>query len=162
LLESLQESLQELHARRQQSLAELQELAVELAVAVAAHVTRGAIDRQEHGVEPLVREALDRLGASGPVRVSLHPLDLPRLQAAWQRPGDGPPAMVECVADPGTPRGTCRVTEGVRAVAFDWRTHLDDLRALLLEELEHAQTERRGSQAADQRIKRFPDRRETA
>jgi hypothetical protein len=32
----------------------------------------------------------------------------------------------------------------------------------MIEELNHAQVERRGAEGADQRVRRYPDRRETA
>lgn len=160
LLESLQEAFGELEARRKSSLAELQEVAIELAMAAATHVVRQTLDRDQFGIDTVVGEMLQRISANEPVRVALNPDDLRQLTGKGSSPW--PEGLVEFRPDPTLTRGCCRAVSGSRTVISDWRTHLQEARAALHEELEHAQIERRGAEAADQRVKRFPDRRETA
>jgi len=160
LLESIHEAVAELEARRKNSLIELQEVAVELAMAAAGHVVRQALDQGQFAVGAIIDEMLQRISPHEPVRITLHPEDLRLLTAAGPTPW--PEGLVEFRPDASTPRGKCRAVAGSRTVISDWRTHLQEARAALHEELEHAQIERRGAEAADQRVKRFPDRRETA
>lgn len=162
LMASVQESVQDLEDRRKQNLAELQEAAVELAMAAATQVVGEAIDRDVFAVDRLVADVLGRIAATGPVQVALNPADLKLLKAKRAEGLETPGGVIEFFEDPALKRGCCRATSGSRAVISDWRTHLAEIRAGLHEELEHAQTERRGPEAAHQRVKRYPDRRETA
>jgi flagellar biosynthesis/type III secretory pathway protein FliH len=81
LMASVQESVQELEDRRKQNLVELQEAAVELAMAAASQVVGEAIDRDAFAVDRMVAEVLGRIAATGPVQVALHPADLKLLKA---------------------------------------------------------------------------------
>lgn len=163
LMSAVHEAVSDLETRRKQNLAELQEVAVELAMLAATQVIGAALDREAFGVDQLVADVLGRVASTGPVTVGLHPADLKLLKA---KRADGvletPGGVIEFFEDPALKRGCCRAASGSLAVVSDWRTHLADIRAGLHEELEHAQTERRGSEAAHQRVKRYPDRRETA
>jgi flagellar biosynthesis/type III secretory pathway protein FliH len=163
LLQAIGDAVNELEDRRRHSLAELQEFAVEVATVVASRVIRTAIDQNTFGVESLVREILEGVSAAQPVEIILHPDDLVRVDAAAG--ATAPPwasERIRFIADATVARGVCRATAGPRSILSDWRTHLQDIRAILHEELEHAQVERRGVEDANQRVKRFPDRRETA
>lgn len=162
LLETLIENVRDLEARRQNSLEELQEAAIELAMAAASRIVRRAIDANELGCEEIVKEVLGRLAAPGTVRLALHPADLQLLQSSPAVTRDWSAQGIELHSEPGLTRGSCRATSGARTITSDWRTHLDEIRAALLEDLEHAQIERRGPEGTDQRVKRYPDRRETA
>jgi flagellar biosynthesis/type III secretory pathway protein FliH len=162
LMAAVREAVQELEDRRKQNLAELQEAAVELAMATAMQIVGLAIDRDAFDVERRVAEALGRIAATGPVQVAVNPLDLKLLKAKRAEGLETPGGLIEFFEDPALKRGCCRAVSGSRAVISDWRTHLAEIRAGLHEELEHAQTERRGPEAAHQRVKRYPDRRETA
>jgi len=162
LLQSIFELVRDLEERRKQSLDELQEVAVDLAMAAASQIVRKAIDRNEFGCEQIVSELLARMGTSGPVRIALHTEDLRLLNAAA---GEGKAWLaegIELYGDASVSRGNCRATSSARTVTSDWKTHLQEMRADLHEELEHAQVERRGTEGTAQRVKRFPDRRETA
>jgi flagellar biosynthesis/type III secretory pathway protein FliH len=159
---SVQESVQELEDRRKQNLAELQEAAIELAMAAATQVVGEAIDREAFAVDQLVADMLGRIAATGPIQVALHPADLKLLKTKRTEGLETPGGVIEFFEDPALKRGCCRATSGSRSVISDWRTHLAEIRAGLHEELEHAQTERRGPEATHQRVKRYPDRRETA
>jgi flagellar biosynthesis/type III secretory pathway protein FliH len=162
LLESILEAARELEERRRQSLDELQEVAIELAMAATSRIVRRAIDRNEIGCDEIVSELLTRMGTSGPMRIAMHPDDLRLLNnstadvKSWLAEG------IELYGDLSISRGNCRATSSARTITSDWKTHLQEMRADLHEELEHAQVERRGTEGSTQRVKRFPDRRETA
>ncbi len=162
LLAQVHEAVQDLEVRRKQNLAELQEAAVELAIAAATRIVGEAIDREVFAVDQVVAELIGRVATAEPVRVALNPTDCRLLKAKRAEGLETPGGVIEFFEDPSLQRGCCRAASGSRAVISDWRTHLSEIRAGLHEELEHAQTERRGSEAAHQRIKRYPDRRETA
>jgi flagellar biosynthesis/type III secretory pathway protein FliH len=156
------EAVEDLETRRKQNLAELQEAAVELAIAAATRIVGEAINRDVFAVDQVVAELLGRVASEGPVRIALNPIDCRLLKAKRADGLETPGGVIEFFEDPSLKRGCCRAASGSRAVVADWRTHLAEIRAGLHEELEHAQTERRGPEAAHQRIKRYPDRRETA
>lgn len=162
VMASVHEAVQDLEVRRRQNLTELQEAAVELALAAATQVVGEAIDRDVFAVDQVVADLIGRVASEGPVRIALHPTDLKLLQAKRAEGLETPGGVIEFFEDPSLKRGCCRAVSGSRAVVSDWRTHLAEIRAGLHEELEHAQTERRGPEAAHQRVKRYPDRRETA
>jgi len=162
LLQAIGDAVNELEDRRRHSLAELQEFAVEVATVVASRVIRTAIDQNTFGIENLVREILEGVSAAQPVEIILHPDDLARVDAAGATAPPWTSERIRFIADATAVRGVCRATAGPRSILSDWRTHLQDIRAILHEELEHAQVERRGVEDANQRVKRFPDRRETA
>ncbi|WP_145033586.1 FliH/SctL family protein [Caulifigura coniformis] len=159
---SVQEAVQDLEERRRQNLAELQEAAIELAVAAASQIVGQALDHGVFGVDQVVASLLGRMTSDGPVQIAMNPLDLKLLKAKRAEGMETPGGVIEFFEDPALKRGCCRANSGSRAVVSDWRTHLAEIRAGLHEELEHAQTERRGPEAAHQHIKRYPDRRETA
>ena len=163
LMSAVHEAVTDLETRRKQNLTELQEVAVELAMLAATKVVGAAIDRDAFGVDQLVADVLGQVASTGPIKVGLHPVDL-KLLKAKRAEGvlETPGGVIEFFEDPALKRGCCRAVSGSRAVVADWRTHLADIRAGLHEELEHAQTERRGPETANQRVKRYPDRRETA
>ncbi|HVJ66802.1 MAG TPA: FliH/SctL family protein, partial [Caulifigura sp.] len=162
LMASVQEAVQDLETRRKQNLTELQEVAVELALAAASQVVGAAIDSDVFAVDRVVSDLLAHLTAEGPVRVAVNPADMKLLKAKRADGLGTPGGVIEFFEDPSLKRGCCKATSGSRAVISDWRTHLAEIRAGLHEELEHAQTERRGTEGAHQRVKRYPDRRETA
>ena len=162
LMATVHEAVQDLEARRKQSLAELQEAAVELAIVAATRVVGEAIDRGVFAVDQVVAELIGRVMGDGPVRIALNPVDLKLLKAMRAGELETPGGVIEFFEDPTLKRGSCKATSGSRAVISDWRTHLAEIRAGLHEELEHAQTERRGAEGTHSLVKRYPDRRETA
>ena len=163
LFASLEDLVQEHEQRRQESLGELQQLAVELAVAVASQVVSRAIDADQFGVKELVQSLVGRLGLAEPIKVTLHPQDLALLEAHLkQEPATWDPKLMSFRGDPLIPRGSCRGTSARGDVLAESALHLAELRRHLLEGLDDAEIERRHSSPADQRLRRFPDRRETA
>lgn len=165
LLAHLGELVQEHEQRRQESLGELQQLAVELAVAVASRVVHQAIDENQFGVRKLVDGLLDRLGLAEPVAIGLHPRDLELLEEHLVReppPPEWDARLLKFVPDPGLARGSGRATSARGEILSEAALHLAELRRHLLEGLDDAEIERRHTSSADQRLRRFPDRRETA
>ncbi len=88
LFENVAEAVGDLEQKRSGSLKELQEVAIQLAVAVAAKITRNSIEQHQHAVTELVTEAVGKLEGDGPVVVQLNPVDLELLE---KQLGDSPP-----------------------------------------------------------------------
>lgn len=164
LLETIAERLRSIDERRQQALEELQQVAIELSVAVASYLVHTAIDRGEFGVEHLVRQAVDALGLDNAPVVSLHPTDLQLLQKRLlQQPPPWELSQVTFEADPGIARGGCRVEDNKgRVLVSDISLRLSDIRRHWMEELDDTQVERRGASGEGPSLRRFPDRREIA
>jgi len=164
ILERIAEAIDELEARRSNSLEEMQRAAVELAVAVGEHLARAALEKDEYAVEDLVSEAIEKLGPGGPIRVHLHPDDLAllsrRLSARPEWCGNDP--RVELVSDPSLDRGDCVAECGETIMASKLDLRIEELRQTLLGALPHAQIERRRTEEADKKLRRFPERRQTA
>lgn len=161
LIQNLHEQLTELESRRKASLTELQRVAIELAVAVAGHILRKEVAAGEYPLETLVREAIDRLNGQQMATVHVHPEDLRVLEAR----GDVVAKFsntVRWISDQTLSRGACLVESGDLGLTTNWSQHLEDIHRGLLEGLENAQTERRGSRETPEGMRRFPERRETA
>jgi len=164
LLEAIASQLDSLDQRRQQSLLEMQQVALELAVAVASQLAFQTITSDQHGVEELVRQAVLAMGLESRPTVSLHPRDLELLQKRLaQHPGTWDMDHVQLQSDPGIARGGCRV-EGSsgKMLVSDIGLRLTEIRRHWMEELDDSQIERRRSAGESGTLRRFPDRRETA
>ncbi len=164
LIDRLLVALEELEGRRQQSLVELQQVAVELAIRVAEALTMTKIARDEFSVDKLVKEAVAQLGLDGPIRVYLNPTDLAilsrRLSVNPEWLGKNP--RIEFVSSSEVKRGDCLAEAGEKMISSHLELRLEQIRQDLLDGLEHAQVERRRSVASDRLLGRFPDRRQTA
>jgi flagellar biosynthesis/type III secretory pathway protein FliH len=160
VLTHLTEVAAELHAQQRQRLEEMQQVAVDLAIAVASRLLHERIAAGDFAVESLVREAVKRLPATQPVTVRLHPLDLQLLE---KRMGPNallvPDAAVRLVADASLERGDCRADAGEVGVLSQMREQLGEIRRHVLETLPAATLDRR---QPDRGLRRFPDRRNTA
>jgi flagellar assembly protein FliH len=144
-------------------LAEMQRVAVEVAVAVASHVLYERIESGDFPVEELVRAAVQRLDPRQAVTVRLHPEDLALLE---RRTAEEPLFALDTeelrlVADPALGRGDCRAETGDVAVMANLQEHLAEIRHDLLRALPEAEVERR-KPAAERNLRRYPDRRATA
>ena len=163
-LMELAEEIHEIELRRSQSLRELQEAAVELAIAIASCIVHRTIERNDFAIEGLVAQMIDRLEPGVSVSIRLHPDDLQLLR---KRLDGKPPPSDECgdvqfVADASLSRGDCAAEAGDFGLVSQIESQQSDLRKLLLEELTDAQIERRKTQQQGAGIRRYPDRRETA
>ena len=116
LFAALHDAVTELEERRQQSLEEMQFASVELAVAVASQVTHAALDRNQFGVEQLIRQIVSRLPAGEPISIALHADDLALLQQRASECATAPPlpSSLKLESDSRLSRGSCR------AVGPDW------------------------------------------
>jgi len=159
LLTAVTESVQELEQRRQASLLELQQAAVELAIAAASHIVETAINAEFFPVDRLVQSAIERLGWVGPTVINLHPEDLRRFRSHTELQTDL--TSVEWRSDSSLARGSCRAERPEGAgVLYDIDRQLADIRRLWLENLDDTQIERRLAPDDGQSLRRFPDRRE--
>jgi flagellar biosynthesis/type III secretory pathway protein FliH len=164
VLNSLSEVATDLETQQSQRLQEMQQVAVELAMAVASRLAHEQLEAGNLGVESLVRQAVERLKTTEPVTVFLHPKDLEllktRLAKVQPRPADL--AKLRLAADPQLARGNCRAEAGDTSVVLDVQEQLSAIRRHLLDALPEAVLDRRRQQAAENALKRFPDRRHTA
>lgn len=163
-LDSLQFAMNDYETRRQQSLSDLQLVAVELAVTAASHVIRAEIAQGAMDVGKLVAGAIDRMSLLEPAVVRLHPSDLAQLDA--QLSGEKPlwdSLPISIAADASIERGAVRLeAESGRVVMSDVATRLTQIRDEWLENIDDTQTEYRNVSNDAQSMRRFPDRRETA
>ncbi|MER3416545.1 MAG: hypothetical protein C4297_10085 [Gemmataceae bacterium] len=159
LLQSLGDRLAQLESQQRQRLEEMQQLAIELAVAVAARVLQDRAEAGQLPLVPMIQAAIERLGVRQGIVIRLHPLDCELLQKtdAMQHLG-----KCQLQADAQLRRGDCVVLSGELSVAGLLHHQLDALREHLRGVLLDAEIERRKAQAGDRLLRRFPDRRQTA
>ena len=164
VLESITEAVNELEQRRQLSLAELQQAAVELAMAVASRLLFEKVRSDDFAVEELVGHVVDALKAQTPVTVRLHPDDLARLMRRLEgRPTPWPdPSGLRLVADASVAPGDCWAESDTHGILSRMELQLSEIRRHVMESLDDAQTQRRQALPSDQDLRRFPDRRESA
>ncbi|MEP3482060.1 MAG: FliH/SctL family protein [Fuerstiella sp.] len=163
-IQGIQEALTEMEGRRSQSLEELQQIAVELAVMAAEHMTHRKIESGEFGLDALVKTAVQQLGMNEAAALQLHPddLDLLKRQMADLKTAFNP-RQIQLVGNPGLDRGTVRlVGESGRIVMSTVASRLSEIKHVWMENLDDAQTERRDVPTDAQQVRRYPDRRETA
>lgn len=157
------EAVAEFEQRRQQSLQELQQLAIEIGFAAAERLLRAPVDRSSTEVSSLVDELTQRAAPAGEFTVVLSPSDLKLLEEAQ---ASQPPAItteaIRFVSDPTLSPGSCQLkSDGVDVVSI-LEQELEELKLHMLQELEYAQTERRKPEAENRGVRRYPDRRDTA
>lgn len=163
MLANTAELVMELQDQHRQSLHEMQEVAVELAVAATSWLTGVAIDRGEFAVDDLIRKALQQMEIDQPVRVRLNPADHDLLKNLIRDPaGRRMLENVSCFDDPQLARGSCRVESGRRILLSDMESRLENIRRSWMEKLDDSQVERRGDGSTSRTLRRFPERRETA
>lgn len=163
-IQGIQDALCEMEDRRAQSMEELQQIAVELAVMAAEHMTYRKIQEGDFGLDGLVRTAVDQLGMNERASLQMHPEDLSLLQ---QQMADFStafnPRQIQMTGNPGLDRGTVRlVGDSGRIVMSTVASRLSEIRHVWMENLDDAQTERRDVPTDAQQMRRYPDRRETA
>lgn len=131
-LQALGDAAAALQAQRQVWAQAIEPLAVELALAVAARFLQVKVTAGEFPWRALIHQALDRLEASQPVTVSLHPDDLAAIQkqlAEEDTMSRGPELRI--VADETLGRGCFKVQAQERLVGFDLDSRLEALRQQL-------------------------------
>ncbi len=164
MLSDLTTAVNEIELRRQESFAELHQVAVQLAVEIASSVVGHQIQSGEFPFEILARKMIARLDPGLSITVKLNPQDIPVLQKRIE----GVPApwdesrSVRLEPDQSLNRGSCRIDSGEVGLVQSVEDHLSAIHEVLLNELDHAQTERRKPEEINQGLQRFPDRRDTA
>lgn len=163
MLEQVVVSVEELQEQQRHSLQELQEVAVELAIAAASALTGAAIDRGQFAIDDLILQALDQMQMTDPVRVRMNPQDYELLQVLMKEPGASEELQrITVNQDDSLNRGSCRVESGRRILLTDLPTRLNDIRRSWMEKLDDSQIERRGDGSTGRSLRRFPDRREAS
>lgn len=160
----LQETIEEYEQRRQQSLHELQKIAVELGVLAGGHVARTEIERDNVGIERLITDAVEKLQILEAAKVRIHPADHELLNhhlGTKAVPWDG--ERMSVVADETMERGELRLdTKSGRAVYSNVKLRVDELHESWMELVNVPQNAGRRVSEGDGAMRRFPDRRETA
>jgi flagellar biosynthesis/type III secretory pathway protein FliH len=166
-LAGIAEAASGLTHRRNDLLAEMQKVAVELAMAVATRVTYDKLQSDHFAIEELVHAVVSRLAPAGPVQIRMHPDDIALLN---RRLGDerlsagrfAEHSEIRLIPDESLRRGDCTADAGDVSFASSLEEQLSGIRQHLLRNLTDAQTERRKAAAGDRELRRSPDRRQTA
>lgn len=142
LLQQINEQLAEMDHARQDQLVELQRAAVELSVAVAAHVLKKSVDANEFQLEELVHSAVEQLRPHKVTTIHVNPKDKAYFDSLPKERMRDLSERADIVEDPKLPRGSCRVFAGDHGLVSRLDTRLGDLRRSLLEGIEYARAER--------------------
>ncbi len=134
-------ALNALDSRRRQAIEELQQAAVELAVAAAESILQSAIDRDLFPIDRLVQESISELSGRGKITIRLNEQDLELLTRILEQADDAVlPDHVELVADSTCSRGSCVAEAESLLLVSDVRTRLESIRQIWLENLDDART----------------------
>ena len=170
---SVSEELQESDQRRQQSLAELQQLAVELGIAVAAKLcfdrttagpaSDGALNAMEPAALQLVQQLSQSLDQPVECQVVLCPAEFELLQTALAETTHElyeaavPQFSVDSQLGPGEYQVKTNNEQWISSLPLK----INELRQTLLNSLDDAATERRTTETSNRLLRRFPERRAT-
>ena len=157
-------AISELENKQRQSINELQQVAIELAVTAASGLTGAIIECGQFRIDQLVAESLAQLQTTGPVTLHLHPQDLELFHELNNKHTETATdlSQVQLAGDPELKRGSCTATSGGVSLVSDLESRLASVRQVWMENLDDAQTERRTTGDAGWQPGRVPDRRETA
>ncbi|MCA9049087.1 MAG: hypothetical protein KDA89_10195 [Planctomycetaceae bacterium] len=164
LLNNIGVAVEELQQQHRDSLTELQQAAVELAVVAASWIVGAAIDADIFAVDDLVAQMVAQLHREQPIRIFLNPDDailLEHLRGSSDVPQFAA-AEIEFVPEPELSRGICRAESSRTTLVTDMDDRLAEIRRIWMENLNETQTERRTDDPTGRRFRRFPDRRHTA
>ena len=162
LLDAIIDRLEDISHARSQSFTELQEIAIELGVAIASHLVKSKLDAGEFNLERLVRQAIDQLLPAGRINVRVNPADLDDLQRALNEPNEDLLRRIDLKEDPKLPRGSCFVGTSDHGLLSSFEARLENIRETLLQGIQYARIERRKTIDVDGSLRRFPDRRKPA
>ena len=164
LLNEIGLAVEDLQQQHRDSLAEMQQAVVELAVAAASWIVGAAIESDMFAVDELVQSMTDRLRDEHPIRIFMNPEDAQLLQqlSVSSEAQSFQNAEVEIVPDAAQARGIVRAESPRSMLITDMDDRLADIRRIWLENLNDTQTERRADDPAGRRFRRFPERRHTA
>ncbi len=122
---ALESAAAQLNDTRNQLVSDAEEQLLELAIGLAGKAMMREIEDGRHRIEPLLKEALLRVGGRQDVVVYLHPEDLAQCQVA---DGQLPElANVKLQADQVVHRGQCLVETSQGAMISSYTDRLEDL-----------------------------------
>ncbi len=164
LLEAFAEQVHTHSQTREQTLSEMQQVAIELAVAAASHLVFEAIEANQFGIEELVHSAVKQFEQNDPITVQLNPADYDLLMSRMKDLDiDQLATNITFQTNSSFERGACEVQSFQKqTLRSSISQQLANIRKHWLEELDDSQIERRKTEDADATLRRFPDRRETA
>ena len=124
-----------------QTLLEFQEVAIELAHAIATKLVFEEVDDNRFPIANLVHEVVSRLDSSANAVVRLHPEDLALVEELDPIQGAGNEHSVRFIADSTLARGDCKAKAGEISVIYELRRQVDEIRRQLLSTVSgHAET----------------------
>ncbi len=159
-LDTIEMLVQELAAARQQSLGEIQQLTVRLAVKIARAVMLQDLPEDTQRIERLTEMAMGYLSESAEATIRVHPEIHARLE--HEHSGVLRRDSLRFIADDTVAIGDCRVEGDSFTLFAGVDDKLKQIEKKLLEGLSDAQIERRTSGTSDRKLQRFPDRRNLA
>ncbi len=160
LLQEIVDQCQTLEQRRQQSLGELRQLAIELAMAATAKVLHEEINADRYPFQQIVSSMLESYDRNEPVLVLMNPADIPQLQSAMNDPASVLTGnQIALRPDPQIQRGGCRLESSRFDLFLNVSLLINEIRHSLLESLQDVAVERRRPEATNSRLQRFPNRR---
>jgi len=112
---------------------EAEQQLLSLSMEIARKVLMQEIKAGRHEVDPIVREALNRLPMKVDAVVHLHPDDLARCELASQDEDTSDADGVSFVADPGVRRGECLVRTSHGTVESSIEGHIGEIAQALSE-----------------------------
>ncbi len=135
------QGIEQLRADEAQRLDQVQRVAIELAMTMAARLLHRAVTDGEFPMEVKVRDMIDRLEGEPPVSVRLNPADLELLES---RLGGTPlltgAADPRLIPDPALARGDCQVHGKEAMLLSNVERELQEIRDELLGGLGHARS----------------------
>ena len=138
LLEEISGQLDAYQRVRQNQLEELQGVAIELAVAVAAHLVQREINQGDIDLTKLVDEASNQLLPCEKIQVAVNPKDRVDLAAIHASALE---TQIDLVEDPGIRRGSCNVNSETDSMVSSLESRLSRLRDTLLRGIDYARNE---------------------
>lgn len=136
---TLEVRIQEVTEQNRLQLAELSQIAIEMALLMAEKIVGQQLEAGAYAVEKIVAEAIGRMSDENRLSVSLHPEDLQLLRTVLgdEMPGSGEQQVV-LRGDATLARGDCLVEAGEHGLLAGVKKQLADMRSSLLESLHAA------------------------
>lgn len=164
LLNDIGVAVEDLQQQHRDTIAEMQQTTVELAIVAASWIVGVAIDENMFAIDDLVRSMIDQLHREQPIRIHLNSDDAALLNAlkSSSETQTFSDAEVEFLPAPELARGIVRAESSRSTLVTDMEDRLADIRRIWMENLNETQTERRADDPAGRGFRRFPERRHTA
>ena len=135
LCEQVLAKLSDVENRQKQSLLEMKQVAIEVAIAIASRLLMVQIPAGDQNVTEMVNEAVAFFDKPGRLEVFLNPDDLAGLDQSVCAKSFAAHKSVVLQPDLAVERGNCRVESDTYSAVFDWRERLEHWRHDLLQTL---------------------------